>query len=474
MANGNGTTTQDAPETFSNVTPVEETFSNVAPVAGTSAPFTFPHSFAEAGTKLKNMFSPSGAGVALRDTPGSDSEAVREGSGPALTGLGTIGLVGAPVEAIAKGSLAPLYPIIRAYLGAKAGGYVGKDIGEWLSDDQNKVAGGKTGKQWGEYAGGLISAFGGNVVSPKEYLLKKALAAFEAEAPEAAATGEAVAGPKPPDIAGGPASFRAGTGAAKKVSASNIADQVVANSTGVKPLEPNVPLREQVPVAKPATPTTPAQPAPNYAYRVRSQGEEGLPIGGSGSNAAHATTTLEDAQRLAPGRESVTGEPQEIVRFDLNGKDHVRIPRDNGPDWVRMNQPLSESDVQRADVNGNFAEAKPAAPKPAAPAATSGETDPLKIKYPDPAQRQMVRANGERIVQAIGNDPDTMKAVHNLTRVDLRQAAINHGIDMGQTTVSNSKFAGEGSITREAMFNKLLDAGLKPSEIVSLAKQVPQ
>jgi hypothetical protein len=42
------------------------------------------------------------------------------------------------------------------------------------------------------------------------------------------------------------------------------------------------------------------------------------PIGGSASNAAHATTTLEDAQRLMPERESVTGEPQEIVKYDLS------------------------------------------------------------------------------------------------------------------------------------------------------------
>jgi hypothetical protein len=40
-------------------------------------------------------------------------------------------------------------------------------------------------------------------------------------------------------------------------------------------------------------------------------------IGGSASNAAHATTTLEDAQPLLPGTEAVTGEPQEIVKYDL-------------------------------------------------------------------------------------------------------------------------------------------------------------
>jgi hypothetical protein len=110
------------------------------------------------------------------------------------------------------------------------------------------------------------------------------------------------------------------------------------------------------------------------------------------------------------------------------------------------------------------------APKMETPASSSEEVDPIKLKYPDPAQRQMVRANGERVVQAVGDDKDLMKQVHDLTRVDLRQAAINHGIDMGQTTVSNSRFAGEGSITRENMFNTLLDRGLSPKDIVDLAK----
>jgi hypothetical protein len=97
--------------------------------------------------------------------------------------------------------------------------------------------------------------------------------------------------------------------------------------------------------------------------------------------------------------------------------------------------------------------------------------DPMVKKYPDPAQRQMVRANGKGIVQAIGNDASLMKQVHNLTRVDLRQALINAGEDLGQTTVSDSKFAGEGSITRQQAFDKLLQKGVSPQEIVRLAKE---
>lgn len=95
----------------------------------------------------------------------------------------------------------------------------------------------------------------------------------------------------------------------------------------------------------------------------------------------------------------------------------------------------------------------------------------LEQKYPDKAVRQMVHANGEKIVQAIGKDPETLRAVHDLTRVDLRNALINSGEDMGQQTVSNSKFAGEGSIGREEAFNRLLAKGHSPREIVDLAKQ---
>lgn len=96
--------------------------------------------------------------------------------------------------------------------------------------------------------------------------------------------------------------------------------------------------------------------------------------------------------------------------------------------------------------------------------------DPMKEKYPQPAVRQMVRANGEAIYQAAKDNPGLMKDLHNLTRVDLRQALIKAGEDMGQTTVSNSKFAGEGSISREEAFNRLLDKGVTPEDIVKLGK----
>lgn len=107
-------------------------------------------------------------------------------------------------------------------------------------------------------------------------------------------------------------------------------------------------------------------------------------------------------------------------------------------------------------------------------AAEPAEIDPLKAKYPDSTQRQLVRANGEKIYEAAKGNPELLKSIHDLTRVDLRQALINSGEDMGQTTVSNSKFAGEGSIPREEAFNRLLQKGHTPEDIVKLAKQVPR
>ena len=105
------------------------------------------------------------------------------------------------------------------------------------------------------------------------------------------------------------------------------------------------------------------------------------------------------------------------------------------------------------------------------PPAPLEEVDPVKAKYPDPAVRQMVRANGERFYEAAKGDPALVKAGHDLTRVDLRQAGVNLGIDMGQKTVSDSKFAGEGSIPREEMWNQLLDKEPNVQKIIDAAKK---
>lgn len=82
----------------------------------------------------------------------------------------------------------------------------------------------------------------------------------------------------------------------------------------------------------------------------------------------------------------------------------------------------------------------------------------------------MEAANGKAIFDAAKGNPETLQAIHNLTRVDLRQALLASGEDMDQVTVSDSKYAGKGSISREMAFNKLLAKGYSPEQIVKLAK----
>lgn len=95
----------------------------------------------------------------------------------------------------------------------------------------------------------------------------------------------------------------------------------------------------------------------------------------------------------------------------------------------------------------------------------------LEQKYPDREVRQLVHANGEDIVQAAGNDRETLKAIHDLKNPDVRQALINSGEDMGQVSIGNRKAMGESQLSRQDAFKKLLAKGYSPKQIVDLASQ---
>lgn len=93
---------------------------------------------------------------------------------------------------------------------------------------------------------------------------------------------------------------------------------------------------------------TPSQ-SPNFAYRSRDVGEQGIPA----SVRPQATTDLSEAQSYAEpggGREQVTGKPQEVVRIDLSklkeGKDYERIQRPGKPDWIKPLRPMREAEVE--------------------------------------------------------------------------------------------------------------------------------
>lgn len=112
-------------------------------------------------------------------------------------------------------------------------------------------------------------------------------------------------------------------------------------------------------------------------------------------------------------------------------------------------------------VDQNFAK-EPKAPEQAR----------LEEKYPNRNDRSMAKANGEKITDAVGDDHKLMQSLHKLSNVDLRQALINAGEDMGQRTIGDTKYGGEDVLSRSAAFDRLLELGKKPHEIVDLAKQV--
>lgn len=88
---------------------------------------------------------------------------------------------------------------------------------------------------------------------------------------------------------------------------------------------------------------------PHWAYRTRDVGEEGVP---DTDSHAHATSTLEDAKRLAPGKESVNGKPQEIVKFDLNKLKSHQYSTFSGPrgtPWIKVHGGIPEAAVEKVE-----------------------------------------------------------------------------------------------------------------------------
>lgn len=143
---------------------------------------------------------------------------------------------------------------------------------------------------------------------------------------------------------------------------------------------------------------------------------------------------------------------------------------------AQYNAPKASVPATETAQGATQATAKPLTPTPQPNAPeTPPKAQPMSLaeKYPDKAVRQMVHANGEKIVNAVGEDPETMQALHSLTAVDLRQALINSGEDLGQRAITSSKFAGPGAITRQQAFERLLEKGQSPQDIVRLAQARP-
>ena len=212
----------------------------------------------------------------------------------------------------------------------------------------------------------------------------------------------------------------------KTVSPMTALEQQIQQGAGWKPLEPNISLRAQ-PRSVGAAAATPPQMPPRAGVIPN------IPLG----------------SRVAVP----IGE-----EFGPMAKSEGRIPT------LTTEEPARQMGAPPLQPNVSLR----AQPKTGG---AMSEQATLEQRYPDKAVRQMVHANGPEIVDAIGNDAETMKAVHNLSNPDVRQALINSGEDMGQVSIGNRKVMGESQMTRQEAFKRLLAKGHAPQDIVKLAQR---
>src|SRR6267378_29848 len=90
----------------------------------------------------------------------------------------------------------------------------------------------------------------------------------------------------------------------------------------------------------------PADRFERYALRSRDVGEEGIPS----DSPSQATMSPIEARGYVESRGRITGNPQELVRVDLNKLspgDYQRMSGPNGHEWIKFNSPIPENVVER-------------------------------------------------------------------------------------------------------------------------------
>jgi len=144
-------------------------------------------------------------------------------------------------------------------------------------------------------------------------------------------------------------------------------------------------------------------------------------------------------------------------------------------------RPISASEADMAQAMSNVEEqakreqmprVKPTAPQPGTPERPppTEETDPLKREFPDPRLRQHARINGPEAVRAANGDMDTLAALSQLSNVQVRQAALNAGIELGTRHVGQRIGLGPEQISRADLIGQMIREGNAPMDIVRLAQ----
>jgi hypothetical protein len=167
------------------------------------------------------------------------------------------------------------------------------------------------------------------------------------------------------------------------------------------------------------------------------------------------------------------GKPQEMT--DTRTGETTTLPRygvwkDLGrgkPEVFHVTDDLEEARGKLGQPRQKTPPAQPGTPERPPP---EGETDPLKREFPDAAVRKFARANGPELLRAWGQDMDAVRSVHNLTNVEIREAAINSGIDLGTKHVGTKIGLGPEQISRQDLIDQMVRRGLSPDDIVEFSK----
>lgn len=85
--------------------------------------------------------------------------------------------------------------------------------------------------------------------------------------------------------------------------------------------------------------------------------------------------------------------------------------------------------------------------------------------------RQHARINGPELVRATADNPELLQQITLLKNWEIREAAITHGIDVGQKHVGSRQGLGEAQVGRQDLIRQMLEKGVKPEEILQAAKQ---
>jgi hypothetical protein len=137
------------------------------------------------------------------------------------------------------------------------------------------------------------------------------------------------------------------------------------------------------------------------------------------------------------------------------------------PEVFHVTDDLEEARGKLGQPRQKTPPAQPGTPERPPP---EGETDPLKREFPDAAVRKFARANGPELLRAWGQDMDAVRSVHNLTNVEIREAAINSGIDLGTKHVGTKIGLGPEQISRQDLIDQMVRRGLSPDDIVEFSK----